>query len=379
MHLFYWLSIIIVWHRRQYRHVRNTLVNDLKSVVWRWFQQGAIPEKSLSQALSLVSVATENEPDSTQWRTLNELLLTWGAALLLGSGLIFFIAANWQSMSSVARFALVESALVLALALYLVLRMWAIKRGDPLGFGYTSANAVLFATSVIIGSLLALLGQTYQTGADPWQLFALWALFIVPIALVAGSELLWLLLGLLVNLAVVLYYQTFPGLFGRLFLFDLALEALFLLNLLLHFSFLLLSGKLGALAYIPSYRPQRFAAPLLQHITITIAVFCITLLVIEAIFDGDALVWLGGYLGFITAGALLYNLILKQIFVLAIGGFSLVAVTNSLLLRLVLEGQDPVGMLLVLGLTIIGSTSLLSLWLKQRQQAFQLDRGHDVA
>lgn len=349
-------------------------MNNIKSVVWGWFKQDAIPQESLPRALSLACDGIDNQPSQLQWRRLSELLLTWGAALLIGSGLVFFIAANWQHMGKLARFALVESCLVLSVALYIFLRYRANKNGDKLGFGYTSANAVLLAVSIVIGSMLALVGQTYQTGADPWQLFALWALFTLPIAWVAGSELLWLLLGLLTNLTVVLYYQTFPGLFGRLFLFDLALVALFILNLLLHLGFMFLSGKLWLWGRKASFY-KRFDASLLQQITITVALLCISLLAIEAIFDEESLAWLAVYFGLIATGYLLYNFALKQIFVLAIGGFSLVAVLNSLLVRLLLETNEPVGLFLVMGFTIIGSTTLVTLWLRSRHQAFQNEGG----
>ncbi|GIU29085.1 DUF2157 domain-containing protein [Shewanella schlegeliana] len=351
-------------------------MNSIKSAVWGWFKQKAIPEESLAHALSLACDGSENQPSQLQWRTLTELLLTWGAALLIGAGLVFFIAANWQNMGRFERFALLESSLVIVVAIYILLRYRAWKNGDRLGFGYTSANAALLAVSIIIGSLLALVGQTYQTGADPWQLFALWALFALPIAWLAGSELLWLLQALLLNLTVVLYYQTFPSLFGSLFLFELALGPLFILNLLLHLGSLLLSGKLGCLAGNRSLN-KRFDAPILQQLTIAISVLCITLLAVEAIFDEQSRYWLVVYFGLFATGYWLYNFALKQIFVLAIGGFSLVAVFNSLLTRLMFETSEPVGLFLVLGLTIIGSTTWLTIWLRSRHQIFQDEGAHN--
>ncbi|GIU07752.1 MULTISPECIES: DUF2157 domain-containing protein [unclassified Shewanella] len=349
-------------------------MNNLKTAVWHWFKQEKITQESLPAALTCVSEGGENHPTAIQWRALSDLLLSWLAALLLGSGLVFFVAANWQTMSQFARFALVEAAIIFTLLTYVFIRWREFNNGEQFGFGYTSANAVLLLLAIMIGSLLALVGQTYQTGADPWQLFALWALFTLPLALIAGSELLWLLLALLLNLATVLYYQTFPGFLGRLFLFDHALEALFMLNLLLHASSLVLSGKLslplGLSPGLSSNNHQRFAAPLLQQLTILIVVISATLLAIEEIFDWHSGVWLWIYSAFIAVGYWLYNLKLKQIFVLAIGGFSLVAVFNSLLTRAVLEGTEPIGLLLLLGLCIIASTSMLTLWLRQRHRVF---------
>ena len=42
-----------------------------------------------------------------------------------------------------------------------------------------------------IGGLFAYFGQTYQTGADPWQLFAWWAALALPLCLGVRSDVLW--------------------------------------------------------------------------------------------------------------------------------------------------------------------------------------------
>jgi uncharacterized membrane protein len=54
-----------------------------------------------------------------------------------------------------------------------------------------------------------LYGQTYQTGADPWELFACWAVMILPWTLIARFGPLWLLCAGLINLTLILYAHTF--------------------------------------------------------------------------------------------------------------------------------------------------------------------------
>ena len=44
---------------------------------------------------------------------------------------------------------------------------------------------------LICGGLCASIGQTYQTGADPWQLFALWAALTLPLCLGLRHDVLW--------------------------------------------------------------------------------------------------------------------------------------------------------------------------------------------
>ena len=100
------------------------------------------------------------------------------AALLLGLGLIFWIAANWQLHTRWFKLGVVQGALAVA-----VLLAVALPR---------ARTAALLAATLALGGLLALIGQTYQTGADTWQLFAMWALLALPWTLLQRSQVLWL-------------------------------------------------------------------------------------------------------------------------------------------------------------------------------------------
>ena len=62
-----------------------------------------------------------------------------------------------------------------------------------------------------IGGLLAYFGQTYQTGADPWQLFAWWGLLALPLALALRSDVLWTPWALVAMTAVALWAQAHAG------------------------------------------------------------------------------------------------------------------------------------------------------------------------
>ena len=101
------------------------------------------------------------------------------AALLLGLGLIFWIAANWQLHTRWFKLGVVQGALALA-----VLLAVALPR---------ARTAALLAATLALGGLLALVGQTYQTGADTWQLFAMWAVLALPWTLLQRSQVLWAL------------------------------------------------------------------------------------------------------------------------------------------------------------------------------------------
>ncbi|WP_323018836.1 GDYXXLXY domain-containing protein [Castellaniella sp.] len=122
--------------------------------------------------------------------------LAWGAGLLAvllaGSALVSWVAANWPQMAPQARLALVQGALALTVLLAAGLA-WRDSRWAGLLTGVAALG---------VGGLLALLGQIYQTGADRWQLFLLWAALITPWLLLMPSVLLALLWAALLNLSL---------------------------------------------------------------------------------------------------------------------------------------------------------------------------------
>lgn len=99
------------------------------------------------------------------------------AAGLVGLGLIFWLAANWDTLGRIGRFALLQGVV----AVMCGGAAWRAGLRTPLGL----------LALLCIGGLWAFFGQTYQTGADAWQLFALWAALILPLCLGARSDVLW--------------------------------------------------------------------------------------------------------------------------------------------------------------------------------------------
>ena len=114
---------------------------------------------------------------------------------LAGFGLILWISANWDELGRMGQFALLQSWLLLSC----------------LGAIFFQQARSLFSLSAFLsmGALFAYFGQTYQTGADPWQLFAGWALLGFPLALAARSDVLWTPWALVVLSAIALWEQTY--------------------------------------------------------------------------------------------------------------------------------------------------------------------------
>ncbi|MGR3899874.1 DUF4401 domain-containing protein [Psychrobacter sp. 1176_08] len=145
-------------------------------------------------------------PTKQTWLAFFDKTLLVIGSVALALALVFFIAYNWLDMGKMGKFALVEGALVITITLYVglcVRRQFLLIR-----------QLLLLIASIITGSLLALFGQTYQTGADTWQLFFVWALLITPWAVIARFPALWLLwLGLL-NACLLSYLDVTGFLFN---------------------------------------------------------------------------------------------------------------------------------------------------------------------
>ncbi len=157
-------------------------------------QRGDVVSARIANALATAGIA----PDLRRWRLFIDNLLLWLGVSAVAAGLVFFVAYNWDHMGRFTKFALVQAPMIGAVCSYL----W-FRGNERVG------KASLFVACLLVGVLLALYGQVYQTGADPWQLFAVWALLILPWTFLARLGPLWLLFAGLVNVAFMLYCHTF--------------------------------------------------------------------------------------------------------------------------------------------------------------------------
>lgn len=154
-----------------------------------WAASGHLAADKLEQALAV----TNSIPSAANnLRFLSRVVLAF-AVLLLCSGVIFFFAYNWDNLSRYSKFALAQGALIVSL-----LPLLRVNLQQPAG------QAAMFAASLLVGALLALVGQTYQSGADTYELFVVWAALITPWVLLARMPALWLLLLVLLNVSLVL-------------------------------------------------------------------------------------------------------------------------------------------------------------------------------
>ncbi|MCE7870247.1 DUF2157 domain-containing protein [bacterium CPR1] len=136
-------------------------------------------------------------PSAEDWRSFLDRALAGLGALLLLAGVFFFFAYNWRDLSRLARLGLLQG---------LIAVLFLAGRRESL-----AGRVCLAAASTLIGALLAVYGQAYQTGADSYLLFTTWALLAIPWVAAAGLSPLWLGWTLLGNLSLGLYLGQEQG------------------------------------------------------------------------------------------------------------------------------------------------------------------------
>lgn len=178
----------------------NTELSQLQATpsrLRRLAQLGYLDRQALEQGLRL----SGGLPDRQGWaRFLDVALLVLGA-LFFTSGLFFFVAYNWEDLPRFARFGVLEAAIVVMV----IVAHWA-------GLNRLGGKIALTVGALLVGALLAVFGQEYQTGADAYTLFGNWALLIVGWVLISKFDVLWAVLLGLLNLTLVLFWnQVLPG------------------------------------------------------------------------------------------------------------------------------------------------------------------------
>ena len=131
------------------------------------------------------------------------LLLTIG---FLTSGVVTLIAANLDYFSDLAKIYGLQTLLVVTvvLGIYCFIRESRRQATEKLKW---KTYSLFFVVSVLIGGLFALVGQTYQTGADVWQLFAVWTLCQLPFLLLFPNVASALLFAATANVAFYLFNE----------------------------------------------------------------------------------------------------------------------------------------------------------------------------
>lgn len=286
--------------------------------------------------------------DGSQWRRFLNLLLPALGVSFMVSGILFFFAYNWIDLNKFAKLGMIEALLVGAVALVLFTRL-----------NLPIKQIILTGASFLVGALFAVYGQIYQTGANAYDFFLGWTLFVTLWAIASGYPPLWLVWIGLVNITIYLYgKQT-----------DIVDEGM---RVLLNNSHTLICALavIVAEALYASGRMRKRTVWFVNAVALA-ALACATANAINSILTSyeQGAVTLPIALVLFAAG-LCFGFRKRQLFYISTIPFCALLMLEALLLQ-VLEKSINAGVILLLGLVLIaGTTALTTLIIKLKKQGY---------
>jgi uncharacterized membrane protein len=248
------------------------------------------------------------------------------------AGIIFFFAYNWADLHKFAKIGLTEGLIIAATILVLFPKI-----------NITVRSIILTGSAILVGVLFAVFGQIYQTGANAYDFFLAWTVFVTLWVIVSNFAPLWLLYLILINTTLILYSQQVAKDWPEVVVFTL----LFIINsTALLTSFLLSRYKKIATA------PNWF----LNTVALASTIYA-TIGIIIGIFDKYQLAFpiLMLFTSIIFALGIRHGLKSKSGFYLSIISFSLIVIVSALLIKI----SDGEMMFLLVSLFIIASVTLV--------------------
>lgn len=247
---------------------------------------------------------------ATSWR---EFLRWFFLSLGVGFttfGVIFFFAYNWADLHKFVKLGIIELLIILTTFVVLFTKLNLLIK-----------NLALTSASVLVGVLFAVFGQIYQTGANAYDFFLGWTMFITLWVLISNFSPLWLIYLTLINTTLILYAQQVAHDWSGVFISTLLL----LLNTSFLIFFIFAFKKITTIDF-----PKWFV-----YVIALAVVFSATIGIVIGIFDtyeATFLVLLGITLVLYAAG-IWYSLQIKTTFYIAIITFSLVVIIAAFLIK----------------------------------------------
>lgn len=165
-------------------------------------ESGAISADAWERALASCGFL----PGRGEWLTYWRHIFLLGGALFLLAGILFFIAWNWTAMPPFARMALTGAVLAGSGA-------GALLAGPDTRAG----KVLLLSCGIAVGPMLAVFGQTYQSGSELWELFRAWTLVLLLLAAGGRQAGLWFTAWLVGNIFAALWLgRSLDGPFAAL-------------------------------------------------------------------------------------------------------------------------------------------------------------------
>lgn len=270
--------------------------------------------------------------DRAAWQKFLRLFFISLGVGFTASGIIFFFAYNWADLHKFAKLGIAEALVVATVAVVLFS-----------GISLNLKNIILTGASVLVGVLFAVFGQIYQTGANAYDFFLGWTVFISLWALVSNFPPLWLIYLTLINTTFILYAQqvaqewTMVFVFTMLLIFNTAILVLFIW---------LSKGK--QMVEVPAW---------FSNIIALAAVSFSTTGIIIGVFDSYQPFLMPLILAtvLVYAGGIVYGFQAKSGFYLSVIPFSIIIIITAILIRI----SNDAAMFFVISFFVIGSVTMV--------------------
>ena len=298
-----------------------------------------LTEKEISQILEKDFYTEKNTWDVF----LKYFFLSIGVAFLT-AGVVFFFAYNWADLNKFVKIGIMEALLVIVTGIILFTKTNLLFK-----------NILLTTASFLVGVLFAVFGQIYQTGANAYDFFLGWTVFITLWAVISNFAPLWLLYIILINTTFGLYTSQIATSLDEMQVGT----SLFLINTFIYALFLILQSKWS------TFKVEKWFLRILELGILTITTTTISV----GIFSKEkpyfyVLLVLTGIL--YTIGIVLgYRK--QNLFYLGIIPVSILILICSFLLEI----SSDTGMFFVLSAFVVGSTTLLILNLIKLQKRWK--------
>lgn len=249
--------------------------------------------------------------DKAAWQNFLRLLIICLGVGFTVSGIVFFFAYNWADLHKFAKIGLTEGLIIATTSLVLLHKI-----------NNNVRSIILTGSAFLVGVLFAVFGQIYQTGANAYDFFLAWTVFVTLWVIVSNFAPLWLLYLILINTTIILYSEQVANDWSEVFVFTL----LFLVNTTASVTSIILS-KYRKIANIPNWFLNVVALAAVTYATIgfTFGIFAefqvafLVLILIASIMYGLG-IW--------------HGLRAKSGFYLSVIPFSLIIIISALLFKI---------------------------------------------
>ena len=285
--------------------------------------------------------------DAESWRWLLRMLLPALGIGFIACGVLFFFAYNWADIPKFGKLGIALAAVIIPCFLSLVPSFSALTR-----------KILLTAAAFLVGPLFGVFGQIYQTGANAYDLFFGWTLFVLVWVVVANFAPLWLLFLALLNVSVSLYSEQVASGWSYATLTFI----LFAVNTLAAAAFLILDQRSESLKY-PAWLPKVVA---LAAACFSINCCCVAIMEMDEK-PGDLMYLIPAL---VTFGLVAWWAIRKhELYYLTLLTLAIIAIVATVIIRFDL---DMAGFLMA-ALWVVGGTTGSTIVLNNFRKAWRHD------